>query len=285
MKKHILVIGATGNVGRPVVTALREAGVGVRALTRDPNGAPLPEGVEAACGDLTAPATLDAALDGVDAVFLVWTAPRPAVASALERIAGRVRRIVALTSPHKTPHPFFQQPNAIRGLHAEIEQRIEDSGVEWTILRPGMLASNARFWWGPQIQAGEAIRWPYLSVPTAPIDERDIAAVAVRALCEEGHDGKEYVLTGPEALTQREQVETIGKAARLRLRIEELTPDEARRELVPPFAPPVMEMLLAAWAAGEGRPAWVTETVGDVTGGPPRRFAEWAGDHRAAFRT
>src|SRR6266481_2814622 len=96
----------------------------------------------------------------------------------------------------KTAHPFFQsgQPNPVTALHAEIERLIETSGRQWTFLRPGMFASNARFWWGPQIRAGDVVRWPYVAAPTAPIDDRDIAAVAVRALCEDGHAGAEYVL-------------------------------------------------------------------------------------------
>src|SRR5947209_20276086 len=75
-----------------------------------------------------------------------------------------------------------------------------------------MLAANARRWWAPQIRARDVVRWPHLAVPTAPIDERDIAAVAVRALCEDGHAEAEYVLTGPESLSQFEQVSTIGRA-------------------------------------------------------------------------
>src|SRR6266566_3615918 len=59
---------------------------------------------------------------------------------------------------------------------------IETSGLEWTFLRPGMFAANALSWWAPQIRVGDVVRWPYLATPTAPIDERDIAAVAVRAL-------------------------------------------------------------------------------------------------------
>ena len=88
-------------------------------------------------------------------------------------------------------------------------------------------------WWAPQIRAGDVVRWPYLAAPTAPIDERDIAAVAVRALCEDGHAGAEYVLTGPQSLSQFEQVSTIGRVIGRSLRIEEISPDEARRELLP----------------------------------------------------
>src|SRR5205814_5179532 len=121
-------------------------------------------------------------------------------------------------------------PNRARVLSEEIERQIESSGLQWTFLRPGMFAANALDWWAPQIPAGDVVRWPYLDVPTAPIHERDIAAVAVRAMCEDGHAGAEYVLTGPESLSQFEQVSTIGRVLGRSLRIEEMFPDEARRE-------------------------------------------------------
>ena len=164
---RILVIGATGNVGGQVVSQLAASEQQVRALTRNPDAARLPPGVEVARGDLTRPDSLDACLDSIDRVFLVWTAPPEAIVPALERIAKHARRIVFLSAPLKTPHPFFQQPNPARALAEQIERRIETSGLDWTFLRPGMFAANALRWWAPQIRAGDVVRWPYLSVPTA----------------------------------------------------------------------------------------------------------------------
>jgi hypothetical protein len=89
------------------------------------------------------------------------------------------------------------------------------------------------------------LRWPHLVAPTAPIDERDIAAVAVHALCGDGHDGAEYVLTGPQSLSQIEQISTIGRVIGRSLRIEEMSPDEARRECLPVMPASVVNMLLA----------------------------------------
>ena len=280
--RRILVIGATGRVGREVVRQLPAADVQVRAMTRHPDEARLPAHVEVMRGDLTVPEALEPCLDGIDAVFLVWTAPRAAVAAAWERIAKHARRVVFLSAPLKTAHPLFQQPNPASELALEIEQRIETSGLEWTFLRPGMFASNSVFWWAPQTRAGDSVRWPYLATPTAPIDERDIAAVAVRALCDEGHARAEYVLTGPQSLSQFAQISTIGQAIGRSLRIEEISPDEARRELRMPA--PVVNMLLNAWAAAMGRPAHVTSTVAEITGTPARTFLEWVTDHAATFR-
>jgi uncharacterized protein YbjT (DUF2867 family) len=281
-----LVIGATGNVGREVVSQLAVRGAQVRALSRDPQAMRFPPQVEVVCGDLTRPETVDECLEGVDAVFLVWSAPPSTVAAALERIANHAQRIVFLSSPHKTAHPFFQagQPNPMAALHAEIEQLIASSGREWTILRPGMFAANARFWWAAQIRAGDVVRWPYASAPTAPIHEQDIAAVAVRALCEDGHAGAEYLLTGPQSLTQAEQVHTIGTVIGRPLRMEEISPDDARRELLSLMPLFVANMLLNAWAAAIGQPALVTSTVREVTGTPARTFLEWATDQAADFR-
>src|SRR5437764_1221145 len=106
--KRTLVIGATGNVGCQVVSQLVGRGAQVRALTRKPETARLPPGIEVVRGDPTAPDTLVRSLDGVQSVFLVWTAPQSAVAAALEAIFKHARRIVFLSAPLKTPHPFFQ---------------------------------------------------------------------------------------------------------------------------------------------------------------------------------
>jgi uncharacterized protein YbjT (DUF2867 family) len=280
------VTGATGRVGRAVVAELRRAGVPVRALTRRPADAGLPADVEVVAGDLTAPESLDAALRGVDAVFLLWTAAPATAPAVVERIAAHARRVVFLSSPHQTPHPFFQQPNRMAAFHAEVERLIAESGIASTIVRPGMFASNVVHWWAPRIRGGDdVVRWPYGDAETAPIDERDIAAVAARALCEDGHAGRDYVLTGPESLSQAEQVRAIGDAVGRPLRLEELTPDEFRRDAAAGGWPaPAVEMLLAAWRATLGHRAWVTQTVAEVTGTPARSFRAWADDHAAAFR-
>ena len=282
---RILVIGATGNVGRQVVSQLPVTDVRVRALARDPRTAGLPPHVDVVRGDLTLPETLDECLEGIDAVFLVWTAPPATVAPALERIAKHARRIVFLSAPLKTAHPLFQQPNPLRALAEQIERLIETSGRQWTFLRPGMFAANARSWWAPRIRAGgDVVRWPYAAAPTAPIHERDIAAVAVRALCEDGHAGAEYVLTGPQSLSQFEQISAIGGAIGRSLRIEEISPEDARYELLTVMPAVAVNMLLAAWAAAIGQPALVTSTVAEVTGTPARTFRDWAADHAAEFR-
>jgi uncharacterized protein YbjT (DUF2867 family) len=281
---HILVIGGTGTVGRQVLSRLAAAGMQVRALTRNPSAARFPREVEVVRGDLTVAETLDPCLDGIDIVFLVWTAPPSAAAPALERLLNRAQRIVFLSAPIKTAHPLFQQPNPLSTMVEQIEMLIQSSGREWTFLRPGMFAANALSWWAPQIRVGDVVRWPYLAAPTAPVDERDIAAIAVRALCEDGHGGKEYVLTGPQSLSQFEQVSAIGRVIGRSLRIEEMSPDEARRELLRIGSLVAVNMLLAAWAAAIGQPAHVTSTVKEIMGAPAKTFLDWATDNATEFR-
>jgi uncharacterized protein YbjT (DUF2867 family) len=279
----VLVTGATGRVGRVVVDQLLAAGVPVRALTRRPAAARLPPAVEVVSGDLTVPESLDAGLQDVGAVFLVWTAPPTTAPVVVARLATHAQRVVFLSSPHQTPHPFFQQPNPMAVLHAGIERLIAGTRLASTIIRPGMFASNAVHWWAASIRNGDGVRWPYGGAETAPIDERDIAAVAARALYEDGHAGADYVLTGPESLSQVEQVGIIGAVMGRPIHFEELSPEEFRRETAGHWPRPVVDMLLAAWEATIGRPAFVTSTVSDVVGSPARTFRQWVADHAEAF--
>src|SRR4249919_2752220 len=167
----VVVTGATGRVGRVVIDLLLEKGVPVRALThRSEAAATLPANVEVVTGDLTAPESLDAGLRGVGAVFLVWTAPPTTAPAVVERLATSRRRVVFLSAPHKTPHPFFQQPNPMAVLHADIERLIGGADLAATMIRPGMFASNALYWWAASIRDGGVVRWPYGAAETAPID-------------------------------------------------------------------------------------------------------------------
>lgn len=170
--------------------------------------------------------------------------------------------------------PSLPAAQSQQNADGTIETMIEDSGLDWGFLRPGMLASNSRHWWVKQIRAGDVVRWPCLDVPTAPIDERDIAAVAARVLCDEGHSGAEYVLTGPQSLTQFEQISTIGKVICRSLLIQEIPSDEAQPGLSAIMPACIAKMLLDAWSAAAGLPAFVMSTVEEVTGTPARTFLD-----------
>ncbi len=277
----ILVVGATGNVGREVVSQLLDVGVAVRAMTRDPDTAELPAGVDVVRGDLSDPVALEARLDGVDAVFLIW--PFVAVQQAtdlapvvMDAIARHARRIVYL-SAHAA-----EQPGTFWAI---VEDAIEGSGAEWTFLRPSGFAANTRMW-AEQIDRGDVVRWPYGAAARSLIHERDIAAVAVRALIEEGHAGARYVLTGPTTVTQAEQVRAIGQAIGRPLRWEEVPPGAVRDDLAAAIGDASFaDGALDAWAGFVEEPELVTSTVQDVTGEPARTFGQWATDHAADFGT
>jgi uncharacterized protein YbjT (DUF2867 family) len=168
-------------------------------------------------------------------------------------------------------------------LYADIERLIATAGIEWTFVRPGMFASNALNWWAPSIRADGVVRWPYGAAETAPVDDRDVAAVAAQTLYQDGHAGGDYVLTGPESLSQAEQVSIIGDVLGRRIKFEELSPDEFRSETEASWPRPAVDMLLAAWGATIGHPAYVTSTVAEILGLAPRSFRQWAADHATAF--
>jgi uncharacterized protein YbjT (DUF2867 family) len=282
----ILLIGATGTVGRQLVSELSKTNNKLRALVRNPDSANLPPAIEKFRGDLTAPDSLEAALKNTDAAFLVWTAPSATAPAVIDRIAKNTNRLVFLTAPHQTPHPFFQHPNPLTAMLAGIERHIESTSLQSTFIRPGMFASNCINWWGPAFRNDEVIRWPLLEAPTAPIDPRDIAAVCARVLTDsnaQSHAAQNYVITGPESLTQLQQLQIIADTIHRPLRYEDLSADDARQDLVPPFPLPVLNMLLNAWTAALGQPAYVTTTVADLLGRPAHTFRAWAEHNGSAF--
>ncbi|WP_329080339.1 NAD(P)H-binding protein [Streptosporangium sp. NBC_01469] len=271
MRPRILVTGATGTVGRQVTAQLVEAGAEVRALAREPAG--LPAGVEGVRGDLSVPGSPDAAFGGVEAVFLLWPfASADGLEGVLEAVAGQARRVVYLSSA------------VVRDHERRAERLVERSGLDWTILRPHAFAANTLRWAG-RIRAEGVVREPYGRAAMALVHERDIAAVAVRALTEGGHHGAVYELTGPRSLTQDEQVRVIGEVIGRPVRWEEATPGSARRRMLARGWPPAaVDDVLRAQAAMTAGPATVTATVREVTGDPARTFRNWVAEHAHAFR-
>jgi uncharacterized protein YbjT (DUF2867 family) len=284
-QSKILVTGATGNVGRSVVTQLAATGSRVRALTRNPDAANLPDEVEVTGGDFSLPASLDGCLDGIETVFLIWRSlPSSAIPALVDTVAKHARRVVFLSSS-AVRDELKTQADPIGQIHIEVEERIKESGLEWTFLRPGAFATNTLAWWAPQIRAGDVVRWPFGSAAWAPIHERDIAAVAVRALTEDGHSGVKYFLTGSESLTQMEQLRAIGETIDRPLRFEELPPEAAWRQMSALMPPIIADRLLELWAGMVTEPAPTTATVEQVTGAPARTFREWAMDHARDFQS
>jgi uncharacterized protein YbjT (DUF2867 family) len=271
-RRTILVIGASGNVGRQVVRQLVPTGAAVRALVRDPESADLPAEVDVMAGDLTRPDTVDAALGGVDAVFLIWPfTTAVSAAPVIDAIARHSQRVVYLSAMTAEQG----------GLWGEIEKLIEDSGLAWTFLRPGGFMANTLMW-ADEIRSG-VVHWPYGAMARSLIHEADVAAV--RALTEDGHVGDRYVLTGPEALTQVDQVRVISEALGRGVRWEELSRDQARERLLAAWGDPsFVDLALDHWASAVSSPEPVTSVVAEVTGRPARTFREWAQEHVSAFQ-
>jgi uncharacterized protein YbjT (DUF2867 family) len=280
--KPFLIIGGTGSIGRQITLQLLSVGFPVRVMTRKQEPVGLPSEVEIVRGDLTEPATLKPHLGNVDKVFLMWAALPKNIGPALN-ILTRVRRIVFLSNM-AVRDDLEAQSNEVTTLHARLERLVAASGIEWTFLRPGPFASNARLWWASQVRAGDIVRWPYGTAASSLIHEYDIAAVAVHALCEDKHVGAKYILTGPQSLTHMEQVDILGDAIGRSLRFEEIPPETARQEVMGWMPPHIADMLLDAWPNLIGEPMIVTTTVADVTGTAPRSFHDWAIEHAAEFR-
>jgi uncharacterized protein YbjT (DUF2867 family) len=269
----ILVIGATGHVGRHVVAGLLEAGVTVKALTRDPERAVLPAGVIAIKGDLTDPGSLREAATGADAAFLLWPFLSAAGAdAAVQALGGQVGHIVYLSAI-----------TAEDGFWGEVEQLIARHAAQWTFLRAGGFATNT-LGWASEIRERGAVHWAYGAAARSLIHERDIADVAVAALTDAKHAGATYVLTGPEAVTQADQVRIIGEVTGQPVRWDE-APAEETAELLSSFTGDraFADHAVAYWAGLVARPEPVTGDVERVTGVPARTFRDWVRDHAAEF--
>lgn len=278
-----LVVGATGNVGSQVVRRLLEEGRAVRALSRNPGAAELPSGAERVRGDLTGPGSLENALTGVDTVFLVWpgvdTAHAPAVA---ELLAARARHVVYLSSAGiDDARPAQADP--VNQMHAEVERALEGGGADWTFLRCTSFAASL-LEWGEQVREG-VVREAFGQASRTLVHERDIADVAVRVLIDGTHRGERLFLSGPEPLTQVEQVRIIGAVLGTAVRFEEVPLDELRSHMRGEgWAEADIEGMLTAYAAMSQAEQPVWDTVERITGQAPRSLTRWVRDHEDSFR-
>ncbi|GAB2633044.1 SDR family oxidoreductase [Kribbella swartbergensis] len=266
----VLVTGATGRVGRQVVAGLRAAGATVRALVRTPDAAGLPPDVELVQGDIYDPSAVRRAASGVDAAFFLWPSfSAEGVAPIVAELPKRVVYLSALSA-------------ATGGVWGDVEELLRQD-KDWTFLRPSGFAVNAQGW-AEQFRNGNVVRLPFPKAGRSLIHEHDIAAVAVLTLLNDHHLGETYDLTGPEGLTQAEQVETIARVIGKEMRIEELTPAAARQSMLDLGADATLaDSSVAYWASLVDTPEPVTRTVPRLTGRPALTFAEWAQEHATEF--
>lgn len=274
----ILVTGATGNVGRSVVEQLTNAGLSVRAASRDPERAAIPTAAEPARVDLADPGTFAAALNGVDKVFLFPAPGAEMDAFAAAAKQAGVSHVVLLSSMIVS----LGVRNAVYDAHAPLEAALTNAGLTTTFLRPGQFMSNDLLW-AKDVQTEGVVRFPYGLSVMAPVDAYDIAAVGVTALLNDGHEGQAYDLTGPESLTVLDRVRILGEVLGRELRFEEQTREEALQAISAYMPPPVVDLMLDFWAGTVGTQAPTLPTVENVTGRPAHTYKDWATRNAPAF--
>ncbi|MEO3850224.1 NAD(P)H-binding protein [Streptomyces sp. B8F3] len=280
----IVVTGATGNVGRPLVQAMVQAGQEVTAVSRGVTPVDLPAGAGHVRGDLAAAETLRPALQGAEALFLHdggagghGLDPR----ALLDVARGEgVRRVVLLSSQGVATRP---ESHSHGGVMRAIEEAVRESGLAWTILRPGGFASNACAW-AESVRAERTVAAPFGDVGIPVIDPADIAGVAAVALGKDEHDGQIYELNGPVAVTPRQQAEAIGAALGEPVRFVELTRQEAHLRMAAFLPEPVVETTLAVLGEPNAAELRLSPDAERILGRAPRPFAEWARRNVEAFR-
>ncbi|MDP4505295.1 NAD(P)H-binding protein [Nonomuraea turcica] len=281
----ILMTGATGTIGRPLTSLLVSEGVKVRAITRNPQAAGLPDGVEVVEGEPARPETLASALQGVAGLFLHPRAVGLAAPELLALAKERGVQRVAVLSAINVEDDLDNQPSRFNGdRNKEVEAAAVASGLDWVSLRSSAFAVNTLLAWGGQIRAGDVVRGPYATFSEAPIHERDLAAVAVRALLSDSLLGRKLDLTGPQSLTHTELIATVGEVLGRPLRFQEIPPEVVRQVMIGQgLAERFVEALLARYARGAGQPALVTGEVEKILGRPALSWAEWVAEHADAF--
>ena len=281
---NYLVTGATGDVGSKVVDRLLQCGDRPRVFVRDREKARSRFGdrVDVFIGDLADPASLNPALEGVDALFLVNTGPeipaRDEAAAKTAKAAG-VKHLVKLSSMD------VAQGLAIGAWHERGEAAIRASGISFTFVQPTGFMSNLMAW-ATSIKAEGIMRASTGDGRRAFIHSDDIAAVATRALTTREYDGASLPITGPESLSFAEVTTKIGAAIGRRLQFQSISDDEARRLYAATGAPALeTEAHVSLWRAiREGRLATVTDTVERILDRKPIALDQWAIENAGAFR-
>ena len=282
----ILVTGATGTAGREIVKALSARRAGVRVLVRDEAmaRAVLGPGVETAVGDLRSPATVAAALDGIErAVLLAPNTPDQVqmetgfVEAAKRAGVGHVVEFSGLGAD-------LDSAARIARAHAMVERALEDSGIPFTHLRPNTFMQNI-LGAAPAIASHGSLPQPMGDLRVSLVDVRDIAAVAATVLTEPGHTGRTYTITGPAALSFTDVARALSRAIGRDVAYVDIAPPDFKRVLMSAgtdawLADALLE-LLPHVSARIG--SLVTDVIAEVTGKPATSFEQFARDYAGVF--
>jgi len=283
----ILVTGAGGNVGRPLIEQLASAGMPARAAYHSPDKAARARaaGLDAVMVDYARPETLSPALDGVDAVFLLAAGVQGQIEGETNVVraakAAGVRRIVKLSVFGAAEEEF-----GFARTHRPVEREIEASGLEWTHLRPASYMQNFTNFMAPTIRSQHAI---YTLIPDSVfnhVDTRDVARVAATVLSRDGHEGKAYTLTGPRSFTYREAARAIGVVTGAPVQVVALTESDIRAGMkshgVPDLYADHLVDLDRWYESGKGDQ--LTSSIRDITGREPTTFESFVEEFAGEFR-
>src|SRR6266511_5725299 len=256
----ILVIGATGHIGKELIPFLLESGQSIRVLVRDERKVTeLDPCIERTIGDLNNPDSLISAMHGAERVFLVTFEIQQDINVIEAAKRAGVQHIVKLSTLEATDHKI-----QVGKWHYEREELIRASGLDWTFLRPGMFMSNSIEWWSESIKHQGSVFFPGgKKGKVAPVDPRDVAKVAAVALTQPGHSRQAYELTGSELFTIGEMVQVISGVLGKPIQYVDIPPVAAKLFMLKSgmdkaLVNALMEML-ASLRRNEG--AIVTDTV------------------------
>lgn len=169
-----------------------------------------------------------------------------------------------------------------QGVWADVEALVEQHAENHTFVRAGGFAANT-LGWAEQLASSDTVRLPHPEASRSLVHEEDIAAVVVRAMLDPAHHDRAYAVTGPEALTQTQQVATIGRVLGRDLKVEEQPHEEALAELTGVMGPEFARQSLGYWASLVATPEAVSSDVERVLGRPALSYQAWVEDHRADF--
>ena len=282
----ILVMGASGNIGRELVKELTAQGATFRAGYRsDEQAAEAKQsGIASVILDYAQPDTLEAAFEGIERVFLV-SPPSPHLAELESNVVTAakqmdVRHIVKLSVWRAEDGYTFAQP------HYEIEQMIRASGLNFTFLRPNGFMQNM-LGNAASIQSQGAIYMPEGDTQVSEVDVRDIAQVAAAALTGAGHEGQTYTLSGPESLTNAEKAQRLSEALNKPVAYVPLPDAQWKGALmgygVPEWQVDALINLIHFYQTGAA--SEVTPWVETVTGHPPISYRQFLQDYKPAFQS